>query len=468
MSTTPTRPLPLPDQSAFDNAEDFFLKEELSPLVRDPPPLKSPCPSARVNRSLYSPTPRAVHAEPANIVSFSEFSSIQPIGQGSFGEVFKAKSPIDGKFYAIKKLHPYKGIKDRERRLREILTVKSLGNHPHIIQYIDGWEESGCLHIQTELCPLGNLANLLQQSPLEEFTIWNFLLDITLGIKHLHDSHILHLDIKPGNIFITKTENGTFELKLGDFGMAINEQQVKSQWTSGDEGDAAYVAPEILSYTRTSKRSVARPADCFSLGCTLFEMCAHLSLPPSGPMWQMLRSGEVELSPHLGKHWYGRSEGLRSLTQSLLYPEPIARPTVDDVLEMEKIKELLVERYDDPCPFPRREGLRHQSHHHRHVASRGSSVTDLFTCSVGSSFSLYDPAQDDEWLMSSEPTRMSKKSVDVFGKKEKRLSELRRPSFLSINSDCLPFNSEDFCVEIRNIDTPPPLLFDSEEDSVLH
>jgi membrane-associated tyrosine/threonine-specific cdc2-inhibitory kinase len=62
-------------------------------------------------------------------------------------------------------------------------------------------------------------------------------LQIAAGLQYLHSKCVLHLDIKPENIFLDAS--GT--LKIGDFGLAV----LKRQW-EWEEGDGAYVAPELL------------------------------------------------------------------------------------------------------------------------------------------------------------------------------------------------------------------------------
>jgi len=78
---------------------------------------------------------------------------------------------------------------------------------------------------------------------LEEVDIKRALRHALLGLKGLHDQDIVHLDIKPENIL--QGVNGDF--KLGDLGMARMISQVKAKKTEIPEGDARYLAKELLT-----------------------------------------------------------------------------------------------------------------------------------------------------------------------------------------------------------------------------
>lgn len=89
------------------------------------------------------------------------------------------------------------------------------------MQFYKAWEENGYLYIQTELCEC-NLNEYLEHNELSEKMVWDFLADLLSAIKHLHDRDLIHLDIKPENIFLTK--DGIF--KLGDFGLVVSASEV--------------------------------------------------------------------------------------------------------------------------------------------------------------------------------------------------------------------------------------------------
>lgn len=125
------------------------------------------------------------------------------------------------------------------------------------------------MFIQTELCEVGSLKDLLERrsTPLPEETIWEYLLDMVLGLKHIHMHNLLHLDIKPANLFLTVEGH----LKIGDFGLV----QHLGDCVYDMEGDSRYMALELLS---ENAASVAFSADIFCLGATCFEMVCYLGL----------------------------------------------------------------------------------------------------------------------------------------------------------------------------------------------
>ncbi|KAJ6124821.1 hypothetical protein N7471_012138 [Penicillium samsonianum] len=242
----------------------------------------------------------------------SRFDNVELIGTGEFSQVFRVAQPHDASFpsvfslpsseprsptslphqvWAVKKSkQPYLGLKDRERRIREVEVLKSLTNCDHVISFMDSWENNGHLYIQTEFCEEGSLDGFLAQAGLkarlDDFRIWKILLEMSLGLKQIHDKGFIHLDLKPANILVTF--EGT--LKIGDFGMA-------TRWPAENgiegEGDREYIGPEILM------GQFDKPADIFSLGLIIFEIAGNVELPDNGVSWQKLRNGDMSDVPSL-------------------------------------------------------------------------------------------------------------------------------------------------------------------------
>ncbi|KAJ4460520.1 putative membrane-associated tyrosine- and threonine-specific cdc2-inhibitory kinase [Paratrimastix pyriformis] len=168
-------------------------------------------------------TPFSMKVTPTPVTSrhksyfHDHFDILGHLGRGSFAEVLRCRCRDDGKEYAVKcTTKPIHTARDRDSALQELRTRANLGFHPHLVQYHQAWEEGGQLFIQIELCP-GTLEDYLYKHvDVEEAALWDFALDIALGLKWIHDRNIVHLDVKPDNIFI----KGAGTLKLGDFGLS--------------------------------------------------------------------------------------------------------------------------------------------------------------------------------------------------------------------------------------------------------
>ena len=164
----------------------------------------------------------------------------------------------------------------------------------------------------------------MQAIQLPEATIWCVVADCSTGLSHLHQRGLVHLDIKPPNIFISR--DGVF--KLGDFGMSSEMGQLED----GQEGDNRYMAKELLRGRVASCWS----ADIFSLGIMLFEVAADVEcLPQEGEFWQELREGKV---PPLSD---GRSQKLDSAIRLMMDPRPDKRPRAETILEDDAVQRAL-------------------------------------------------------------------------------------------------------------------------------
>ena len=125
-------------------------------------------------------------------------------------------------------------------------------------------------------CPrLTRSCQNLGDVPVPESTIWSFIVDVAAGLQHIHSNGLVHMDIKPQNIFLT--EDGT--LKIGDLGMMREDGNVED----GHEGDQTYMARELLD-----TNAKAPSADIFSFG-TYRTMHVARSIAPVIPALACLR-----------------------------------------------------------------------------------------------------------------------------------------------------------------------------------
>jgi len=241
------------------------------------------------------------------------------VGAGYFGTVYRVRSKEDSKLYAVKIAREvYKGPTDRARKLEEVRKHQFLPPHSNLVRFYHSWEERARLYQQFELCH-GSLQEKGQLGKLEEDTIWGYMVDLLLAVNHLHEHDLVHMDIKPENIFIGM--DGI--CKLGDFGLVID---LATGGEDGMEGDPCYLAPEVLGGRFT------KACDVFSLGVTLLELATDMDLPRGGQLWHDLRNKGPD--PSITLHLQPE---LRRVVQLMMTRDPDRRPGVKQLLELPSV-----------------------------------------------------------------------------------------------------------------------------------
>ncbi|XP_054850682.1 membrane-associated tyrosine- and threonine-specific cdc2-inhibitory kinase [Eublepharis macularius] len=333
---------PLPVPAFFHEAEcSFSVKKAHQPLSYTLPPRprhKSTLTVSRIfsDRRLQpwtQPHPRSVsfhgaqrqppslHSRPYDAskreLFFRQcFQQLSRLGRGSFGEVYKVRCKEDGQLYAVKRsMEPFRGEGDRQRKLAEVRKHERVGHHPNCVSFVQAWEERGQLYIQTELCPGSLLQYCEQHGPLPEWQVRAFLWDLLQGLRHLHSHNLLHMDVKPANIFLSSNN----VCKLGDFGLMLELDS--GDLNDAQEGDPRYMAPELL------RGEYTKAADVFSLGMTILEIACNMELPNGGEGWQQLRQGY--LPPEFTA---GLSGEMQTLLRAMLEPSHQLRPSVEALL----------------------------------------------------------------------------------------------------------------------------------------
>lgn len=273
-----------------------------------------------VQSSVYSAKKSELYFEQCYVIE-------ERLGAGYFGEVYRVRSKEDGRLYACKKtLLRFRGEGDRRRRMTEVQKHEKLPKHKNCVRFFRAWEERQHLYLLTEVCKT-SLANMAEdRHDLPESLVWEYLVDLLQGVRHLHKHNLVHMDIKPENIFF-----GYDGLcKLGDFGLVIDLSQGSDH--EAVEGDPKYLAPEVM------KLEFGPPADLFSLGMTILELATDLDLPKHGEAWQMLRQGMLPPAAN------GISNDLQNMLLGLLHPNPQKRLTADQALSLPSVKKVLLRK----------------------------------------------------------------------------------------------------------------------------
>ncbi|HEX6791225.1 MAG TPA: protein kinase [Candidatus Krumholzibacteria bacterium] len=208
------------------------------------------------------------------------YEILSPLGAGGMGEVYRARDTRLGRDVAIKVLpqHLSSNSEVRARFEREAKTVSSL-NHPHICTLFDVGREGGTDYLVMELIEGETLAARIAKGPLPVADVLKIGAQIADALDRAHRAGVVHRDLKPGNIMLTKSG-----AKLMDFGLARATGLGGPGSTSGAAmtqsptiaqpltaegtivGTFQYMAPEQLEGKETDAR-----ADIWALGCVLYE-----------------------------------------------------------------------------------------------------------------------------------------------------------------------------------------------------
>ncbi|MGO4887829.1 Stk1 family PASTA domain-containing Ser/Thr kinase [Anaerobacillus sp. MEB173] len=193
------------------------------------------------------------------------YEILETIGGGGMANVYKAMDIILDRHVAVKVLRPQFSDDDEfiKRFHREAQAATSL-SHPNIVNIFDVGEEDNLYFIVMEYVEGPTLKQLIQQKgslPLED--IVHIMSQIASAISHAHANQIIHRDIKPHNILISRDGDA----KVTDFGIARAMTSATITHTNSVMGTVHYLSPEQARGGLVNTKS-----DIYSLGIVLYEM----------------------------------------------------------------------------------------------------------------------------------------------------------------------------------------------------
>lgn len=254
----------------------------------------------------------------------SHYTLGEMIGRGATGHVY-AGTDREGNELAFKVLREELSEQDQvvdafvteRRRLQSI-------HSPHVVQVHDLVAERDTLAVVMERVHGGDLRQALAQrgtyTPQEVATLGA---QIATGLDAAHAAGIVHRDVKPENVLLARTPEGTVA-KITDFGIAQMVESAQATRTTMMKGTVNYAAPEVINGSRGTAKT-----DVYSLGIALYEMTCGVT-PFQGATTTATLHGHAALLP-------GRPDGvpdqLWTVLSAMMAKDPDHRPTAAEAAD---------------------------------------------------------------------------------------------------------------------------------------
>ena len=191
------------------------------------------------------------------------YEILEKIGTGGMAEVFKGKDHKLNRYVAVKVLK--EEFRDNDgfvKKFKEEAQAAAGLAHPNIVNVYDVGDENGIYYIVMELVEGITLKNYIERKgrlTIKEST--SIAIQVSAGLEVAHNNHIVHRDIKPQNIIISREG----KVKVTDFGIA--KATTSQTTTSSAMGSVHYASPEQARGGYVDHRS-----DIYSLGIVMYEM----------------------------------------------------------------------------------------------------------------------------------------------------------------------------------------------------
>ncbi|KAL6457051.1 hypothetical protein MHYP_G00340140 [Metynnis hypsauchen] len=268
--------------------------------------------------------PDGVEVSPEEIEHCYDIGCV--VGEGNFAVVRECRVRGCTHTFAMKMVDKAK-LQGRSHMIQnEIALLRNLA-HPRLVQLVCSHQTDTHVYLLMELVTGGDLFDAIAQSGrFSEPCAAQMIRDISQALEYIHNKSIAHRDIKPENLLVQQHGNGSVNLKLADFGLAM----VVTEPVFTVCGTPTYVAPEILAET-----GYGVAVDNWAMGVILFVLLS--GFPPfrspdrnQEELFHLIQKGDVHF---LSPYWDHVSEGAKVLIRALLEVDPAVRLTASQTLQ---------------------------------------------------------------------------------------------------------------------------------------
>ncbi|KAL7449477.1 hypothetical protein ACHAWC_001535, partial [Mediolabrus comicus] len=262
------------------------------------------------------------------------------IGEGGFGQVYRAKRRSNGKQVALKRIPKEWTESDEfQREVNALCRLNDVaGGHPHICQMYDVFEDDDEYWLSMELIEGGEVfEHLIENGAYSEAMAATFLRQFAEGLAFMHSAGVVHADLKPENLMLSSWDEEKAEVKLVDFGCSL----IVSNKDPTEDDDQSY--PSTVAYDPPEKiinKSAPNfKSDVWAAGCILY-----IILTGSHPFDKYSNCSDEEIAEKLRSIGLGKtkladvifdertallSPSVISLLRHMLHPDPEKRTTAE-------------------------------------------------------------------------------------------------------------------------------------------
>ncbi|XP_053772620.1 hormonally up-regulated neu tumor-associated kinase [Desmodus rotundus] len=273
------------------------------------------------------------------------------LGEGSFAKVREGLHVLTGEKVAIKVIDKKRAKKDTyvTKNLRREGQIQQMIRHPNITQLLDILETENSYYLVMELCPGGNLMHkIYEKKRLEEAEARRYIRQLVSAVEHLHRAGVVHRDLKIENLLLDEDNN----IKLIDFGLSNCAGILgHSDPFSTQCGSPAYAAPELLA-----RKKYGPKIDVWSIGVNMYAMLTG-ALPFTVEPFSLRALYQKMVDKEMNPLPTQLSTGATNFLRSLLEPDPVKRPNIQQALANRWLNENYVGRVPCSVAYPNRISL---------------------------------------------------------------------------------------------------------------